>query len=69
VNTAEKQTIQGRLRARHEALIGQLNKCHHDNTMHGDVFWACAVVTQLTIEVEVEVSSEPLFVFEVRYKD
>ena len=63
--------MQGRLRAQHEALIGQLNKCHHDNTMHGDVFWACAVVTQLTIEVEVkvEVSSEPLFVFEVRYKD
>jgi hypothetical protein len=30
--------------------------------MHGDVFWACAVVTQLTIE-----HGKPLF--EVEYTD
>jgi hypothetical protein len=35
---------------------------HHDIMRHGDVFQACAVVTQLTIE-----NGEPLF--EVEYKD
>ena len=61
--------MQGRVRARHETLNGQLKNwgilsqvfCHHI-TMHGDVFRACAVVTQLTIE-----NGEPLF--EVEYED
>ena len=47
-------------------ILSQIFYCHI--TMHGNVFWACAVVTQLTIEVKVEMSSEPLFVFEVGYE-
>jgi len=62
-NPAENRGMQGRARARHETLNGQLKNwgilsqvfCHHI-TMHGDVFRACAVVTQLTIE-----NGEPLF--------
>ena len=61
--------MQGRVRARHETLNGRLKNwgilsqvfCHHI-TMHGDVFRACAVVTQLTIK-----NGEPLF--EVEYED
>ena len=61
--------MQGRVRAHHEMLNGQLKNwgilsqvfCHHI-MMHGDVFWACAVVTQLTVE-----NGEPLF--EVKYED
>jgi hypothetical protein len=34
----------------------------HNIIRHGDVFWACAVVTQITIE-----NGEPLF--EVEYED
>ncbi len=68
-NPAEKLAMQGRVRARHEMLNGRLKNwgifsqvyCH--NIMrHGKLFWACAVVTQLTIE-----SGEPLF--KVEYKD
>jgi len=60
-----------RVRGHHETLNGRLKNwgilsqlfCHHI-TMHGDVFWECAVavVTQLTVE-----NSEPLF--EVEYAD
>ena len=61
--------MQGRARARHEMLNGWLKNWgilsqvfrHHIMT-HGDVFRACAVVTQLTIE-----NSEPLF--KVKYED
>ena len=61
--------MQGRVRAHHEMLNGQLKNwgilsqvfCHHI-MMHGDVFWACAVVTQLTVE-----NGEPLF--KVKYED
>jgi hypothetical protein len=35
--------------------------CHHIS-MHGDVFWACVMLTQLTVE-----NGEPLF--KVEYKD
>ena len=55
-NPAENRGMQGRARARHETLNGQLNNWgilsqvfrHHIIT-HGDVFRACAVVTQLTV--------------------
>jgi hypothetical protein len=61
--------MQGRARARHETLNGRLNNWgilsqvfrHHIIT-HGDVFRACAVVTQLTVE-----NVEPLF--KVEYED
>ncbi len=68
-NTAEKWVMQGRVRAHHETLnrwlknwgiLSQVNR--HDIMWHGNVFWACAVVTQLTIK-----NGEPLF--EVEYKD
>ena len=61
--------MQGRARARRETLNGRLKNWrilsqvfrHHIIT-HGDVFRACAVVTQLTIK-----NDEPLF--EVEYGD
>jgi hypothetical protein len=69
VNPAENWAMQGRVRARHEMLNGQLKTWgilsqvfRHRITMHGDVFCACAVVTQLTIE-----NGELLF--EVEYAD
>ena len=69
VNPTENQSMQGRVRAHHETLNGRLKTwgilsqvfCHHITT-HGDVFRACAVVTQLNIE-----NGEPLF--EVEYTD
>ena len=61
--------MQGRVRARHEMLNEWLKNWgilsqvfRHHITLHGDVFRACAVVTQLTIE-----NSEPLF--KVKYQD
>ncbi len=60
--------MQGRVRARHKTLNGQLKNWgflqvyRHDIMRHGDVFRACAVVTQLTIK-----NGEPLF--KVEYKD
>jgi hypothetical protein len=61
--------MQGRVRGRHETLNGRLKNWgilsqvfRHHITMHGDVFWACTVVTQLTVE-----NGEPLF--EVEYAD
>jgi hypothetical protein len=63
VNPAENRAMQGRVRARHEMLNGRLKTWgilsqvfRHHITMHGNVFQACAVVTQLTIE-----NGEPLF--------
>jgi hypothetical protein len=68
-NTAEKWAMQGRVRVRHKTLNwrlknwGILSQVYRHNIMwHGNVFRACAVVTQLTIE-----NGEPLF--EVEYKD
>ncbi len=68
-NTAEKWAMQGRVRVRHNTLNGRLKNWgilsqvyRHNITRHSDVFWACVVVTQLTIE-----NGEPLF--EVEYKD
>jgi hypothetical protein len=61
--------MQGRMRGRNEMLNGQLKNWgilsqvfRHHITMLGDVFRACAVVTQLTIQ-----EGEPLF--EVEYED
>jgi hypothetical protein len=69
VNPAENRAMQGRVRVRHKTLNGRLKTWgilsqvfRHHITMHGDVFRACAVVTQLTIE-----NGEPLF--EVEYAD
>ncbi len=68
-NLAENWVMQGRVRARHELLNGRLKKWgilsqvyRHDIMWHGDVFRACAVVTQLTYK-----NGEPLF--EVEYQD
>jgi len=68
-NLAENRGMQGRARARHEMLNGWLKNWgilsqvfrHHIMT-HGNVFRACAVVRQLTVE-----NGEPLF--EVEYED
>jgi hypothetical protein len=66
VNPIENLKMQGRIRARHEMLIRRLKNrgilsqvIRHDIRHHGDVFWACAVITQLTIE-----HGEPLFAVE-----
>jgi hypothetical protein len=68
-NPAEKCAMQGRVRAHHETLNGWLKNWgilsqvyQHDIMRHSDVFRACAVVTQLTIE-----NGEPLF--KVEYED
>ena len=61
--------MQGRVRARHETLNGWFKNwgilsqvfCHNI-LLHGMVFQACAVVTQLTIK-----NGEPLF--KVEYYD
>ena len=69
MNPAENRAMQGRVRARHETLNGRLKNWgilsqvyRHDIMRHGDVFRACAVLTQLTVE-----NGEPLF--EVEYED
>jgi hypothetical protein len=66
VNPVENLKMQGRVRAHQETLDGCLKNWgilsqifHPDNRRHGDVFWACAVITQLTIE-----HVEPLFAVE-----
>jgi hypothetical protein len=66
VNPVENLKMQGRVRARQETLNGRLKNWgilsqvfRHDIRPPGDVFWACAVITQLTIE-----HGEPLFVVE-----
>jgi hypothetical protein len=68
-NPAKNRAMQGRVRALHEILNGQLKTWgilsqvfRHRITMHDDMFRVCAVVTQLTIE-----NGEPLF--EVEYED
>ncbi len=68
-NPAENRAMQGRVRACHETLNGWLKNWgilsqvyRHDITRHGNVFRACAVVTQLIVE-----NGEPLF--EVEYED
>jgi hypothetical protein len=58
VNQAEKQVMQGRVRACHKMLMGRLKNWgilsqvfRHHISMHGNVFQVCAVLTQqLTIE-------------------
>ena len=68
-NPAENLKMQGRVRARHETLNGRLKNWgilsqvyRHDIRRHGEVFRACATITQLTID-----DGEPLF--EVAYGD
>jgi hypothetical protein len=62
-NPAENRAMQGRVRAHHETLNGRLKNWgvlsqvfRHHIMMNGDVFRACVVVTQLTIQ-----DGEPLF--------
>ncbi len=66
---AEKLAMQARVRARHETINGRLKNWgilaqvfRHDIRCHGEVFRACAVLTQLTIE-----QGEPHF--SVEYED
>jgi hypothetical protein len=61
--------MQGRVRSRHETLNGRLKNWgilsqtfRHDISLHGSVFHACAVITQLMIN-----NGEPLF--HVEYND
>ena len=68
-NQAENRALQGKARARHETFNGWLKNWgilshvyRHHIMSHGDVFRACAVVTQLTVAL-----GEPLF--EVEYGD
>ena len=68
-NPAENQVMQGRVRARHKMLNGWLKTWgtlslvfHHRITMYDNVFRACVVVTQLTVE-----NGELLF--EAEYED
>jgi hypothetical protein len=68
-NPAVKQAMQGRVRT-HQEMLNELLKnwgilsqvfCHHIS-MHGDVYRACVVLTQLTTK-----NGKPLF--KVEYKD
>jgi hypothetical protein len=68
-NPAENRVMQGIARSRHETLNGRLkalgipgNVYHHDIREHGTVFYACAIITQLSVT-----NGEPLF--EVEYGD
>jgi hypothetical protein len=68
-NLAEKRVMQGRIRACHEMLNGWQKNWgilsqvfRHHISMHGNVFQACAVLTQLTV-------GNCEFHFEVEYKD
>jgi len=68
-NPPENLGMQGRVRSRHETLNGRLKNWgilqqifRHDISHHGDVFRACAVITQLMLE-----NGEPLF--QVDYSD
>ena len=68
-NPAENRAMQGKVRARHETFNGRLKNWgilsqvyRHHIMSHGDVFRACAEVTQLTVA-----HGEPLF--EVEYGD
>ncbi len=68
-NPVENSGMQGTARSHHETLNehlknwGILEKVYrHDITVHGMVFYACAVITQLAIA-----NGEPLF--EVEYGD
>ena len=65
----EKLAMQARVWARHKMINGRLKNWGilsqvfwHDIPRHGEVFWACALLTQLTIEQD-----EPLF--SVEYED
>ena len=67
--SSKNQAMQGRVRARQETLNGRLKNWgiisqvfRHNILLHGMVFRACAVVTQLTIK-----NGEPLF--KVEYYD
>jgi hypothetical protein len=62
-NPTENLAMQGRARARHETFNGWLKNrgilsqvSRHHISLHGDVFWTCAVLTQLAIN-----NGEPLF--------
>jgi hypothetical protein len=70
---AEKRVMQEGVRSQHEMLNGWLKNWgilsqsqvfHHHISLHGDVFRACAVVTQLTVE-----RGELLFEAELEYED
>ncbi|KAL7526661.1 hypothetical protein ACHAWF_007363 [Thalassiosira exigua] len=68
-NAVEREEMQRRVRARHETCNKRLKQWgvlkqiyRHDVGDHGEVFRACAVLTQLSIQ-----SGEPLF--EVEYSD
>ena len=68
-NPLENLGMQGRVRAWHETLNGRLKNWgilsqvfRHNIGSHKEVFWACAVVMQLTIE-------DGELLFEVEYGD
>ena len=66
-NHPENLAMQARVRSRHETFNGRLKNWgilsqvfRHDNiSLHGTVFHACAVITQLMVE-----NGEPLFAVE-----
>jgi len=68
-NPVENLAMQARVRSRHETLNGRLKNWgilqqvfRHDISLHGSVFRACAVLTQLMLE-----NGEPLYA--VAYSD
>ncbi len=68
LNPVKNLKMQGRIRVHHMTLNGRLKNWgilsqvfHNNIRRHGDVFWACAVITQLIIE-----HGEPLFAVEYR---
>ncbi len=68
-NPTKNQEMQNRVRSRHESLSGRLKNWEilksmyrHDIMEHGNVFWAIAVITQISINTGKRL-------FEVDYSD
>jgi hypothetical protein len=68
-NPTKNQEMQNRVQSRHESLNGRLKNWEilksmycHDIMEHGNIFWAIAVITQISIN-----TGERLF--EVEYSD
>ena len=69
LNPTENQEMQNRVQSRHESLNGRLKNWEilksmycHDIMEHGNIFWAIAVITQISINTGKQL-------FDVDYSD
>jgi hypothetical protein len=73
-NPTENQEMQNRVRSRHESLNGRLKNWEilksmyrHDIMEHGNVFWAVAVITQISINVTCKIMNEIRIFYSILY--